>query len=68
MYETILKFYEDEAPYNLKQEKIIQYSTYDATVSYDLRSLAEKNSNKLLYMRLSRGSGQGNIIIKLQLF
>ena len=49
----------------MKQEKVIQYNTYAATISYDYRILAEKICNKLIYVGL-RNHLKHNILIKLQ--
>ena len=64
--ETIIKFFDDQAPYNLRQQKVVEYFTYWAIVSYDYRSLMEQNSNKLLYVGLTYHTNRGNILIKLQ--
>ena len=62
--QTILKFYDDQAPYNLKQEKVIEFPTIYATFSHDCRSIIEQSSNKILFIGLNHP--QGHIITKLQ--
>ena len=46
--ETIIKFFDDEAPYSLRQEKVIKFPTYYAIVSYDYRSLTEQKRDKFI--------------------
>ena len=62
---TIIKFFDEEPPYNLRQEKFIDFDTYWATVSHDYRSLTEQSNNKLIYVGLTSSSNRGNILIKL---
>jgi len=64
-HETIIKFFDDKAPYNLKQEKVVGFPTYWATVAFDYRSLTEQNNNKVIYVGLTYAPNQGNILIKL---
>ena len=63
--ETIIKFFDDKAPYNLKQEKVVEFPTAWATVSHDYRCLTEQNNNKAIYVGLTYSTNEGNILIKL---
>ena len=61
--EAILMIYDDKAPYNLKQEKVIDFPTHRATFSHDYRSNAEQISNKILIIGII--NPQDNVLIKL---
>ena len=63
--ETIIKFFDDKAPYNLKQEKLVEFPTYWATVAFDYRGLTGQNNNKVIYVGLNSSINQDNILIKL---
>ena len=53
--ETLIQFTNEKKPFKLKQELALNFSTYNAIVSVDRRSLFEQRTNIFIVLGLSRG-------------
>ena len=60
-----MKIFSDISPYQLKEEKSVNYPTKWSTHSIERRNLSDQESDKFIVVGLNQSRPQGNILMKL---